>query len=200
MAPQAKLIFLRVLIKWNNLSVFIVILFFFGKNPRAGSLLNHSGTSFLIRLTKQCRLFTSCFIRFSHVRLFAAPWTGTSRLLCPWDSPGKNTGVGYHVLLRRIFPTQGSSSHLSCLLHLQAGSLSLEHLGSPRVIWENDLSLNWDCVFISNGQKIVPREFSFRIISMWIFSFISMQAVLLFVPVSLYFVKMPLFFICILFI
>ena len=22
-----------------------------------------------------------------------------TRLLCPWDSPGKNTGVGHHVLL-----------------------------------------------------------------------------------------------------
>ena len=30
-------------------------------------------------------------------------------------SPGKNTGVGYHVLLRGIFPTQLSNS---CFLHL----------------------------------------------------------------------------------
>jgi len=32
----------------------------------------------------------------------------SSRLLCSWDSPGKNTGVGYHaLLLQGIFPTQG---------------------------------------------------------------------------------------------
>ena len=30
-----------------------------------------------------------------------------SRLLCPWDSPGKNTGVGCHFLFQGIFPTQG---------------------------------------------------------------------------------------------
>ena len=30
-----------------------------------------------------------------------------ARLLCPWDSPGKNTGVGCHFLLQGIFPTQG---------------------------------------------------------------------------------------------
>ena len=30
-----------------------------------------------------------------------------ARLLCPWDSPGKNTGVGCHVLLQRTFPTEG---------------------------------------------------------------------------------------------
>ena len=29
------------------------------------------------------------------------------------DSPGKNTGVGCHVLLQEIFPTQGSNSGLS---------------------------------------------------------------------------------------
>ena len=34
-------------------------------------------------------------------------------LLCPWDSPGKNTGVGCHSLLQGIFTTQGSNP---CLL------------------------------------------------------------------------------------
>ena len=31
---------------------------------------------------------------------------------------GKNTGVGCHALLQRIFLTQGSNLHLLCLLHL----------------------------------------------------------------------------------
>ena len=30
-----------------------------------------------------------------------------TRFLCPWDFPGKNTGVGCHFLLQEIFPTQG---------------------------------------------------------------------------------------------
>ena len=34
------------------------------------------------------------------------------RLLCPWDSPGKNTGVGCHFLLWGIFPAQISNPHL----------------------------------------------------------------------------------------
>ena len=29
-----------------------------------------------------------------------------ARLLCPWDSPGKNAGVGCRSLLQGIFPTQ----------------------------------------------------------------------------------------------
>jgi len=46
-------------------------------------------------------------------------------VLCPWDSPGKNTGVGCHFLLQGIFPTQGSNLGLLCLLHLEAYSLPL---------------------------------------------------------------------------
>ena len=38
----------------------------------------------------------------------------STRFLCPWNSPGKNTRVGSHCLLQGIFPTQGSNpSHLS---------------------------------------------------------------------------------------
>ena len=46
-----------------------------------------------------------------------------TRLLCPWDSPGKNTGGGCHFLLQGIFLTQGSNPCLLYLLHWQAGSL-----------------------------------------------------------------------------
>ena len=45
--------------------------------------------------------------------------------LCPWDSPGKNTGVGCHFLLQGIFPTQGSNLCLVHLLHWQEDSLPL---------------------------------------------------------------------------
>ena len=51
------------------------------------------------------------------------------RLLCPWDSPGKNTGAGCHALLQEIFLTQGSNSPLFRLLHWLAGSLSTEPPG-----------------------------------------------------------------------
>ena len=42
-----------------------------------------------------------------------------ARLFCPWDSPGKNTGVGCLCLLQGIFPTQGSNPGLHCsqILH-----------------------------------------------------------------------------------
>ena len=37
---------------------------------------------------------------------------GLTRLFCPWDSLGKNIGVGSHFLLQEIFLTQGSNSGL----------------------------------------------------------------------------------------
>ena len=46
-------------------------------------------------------------------------------LLCPWDSPGKNTGVGCHHLLQGSFLIQGWNPHLFSLLHCQTGSLPL---------------------------------------------------------------------------
>ena len=55
-----------------------------------------------------------------------------ARLLCPWDSPGKNTGVGCHALLQGIFPTQGLNPLLLHLLHWQVGSLPLAPPRKPR--------------------------------------------------------------------
>ena len=51
-----------------------------------------------------------------------------ARLLCPWDSPGKNTGVGCHALLQGIFLTQGSNLGLP---HCRQILYRLSHQGSP---------------------------------------------------------------------
>ena len=46
-------------------------------------------------------------------------------LLCPWDFPGKNTGVGCHSLLQGIVLTRELSLSLLHLLHWQADSSPL---------------------------------------------------------------------------
>ena len=46
-----------------------------------------------------------------------------TRFLCPWDSPGKNTGAGCHALLQGNLPDLGLNPCLFHLLHWQAGSL-----------------------------------------------------------------------------
>ena len=55
-------------------------------------------------------LLPSCF---SRVRLCATPWQPT-RLLRPWDSPGKNTGVGCHFLLQCVKVKSESEATQSC--------------------------------------------------------------------------------------
>ena len=48
--------------------------------------------------------------------------------LCPWNSPGQNTGVGSLSLLQGIFPTQGSNPGLP---HCRRILYQLSHKGSP---------------------------------------------------------------------
>ena len=69
---------------------------------------------------------------FSCVRLTVTLWTVARQALCPWDSPGKNTGVDCHALFQGIFPTQELSLYLLCFLHWQAGSLPLVAPGKPQ--------------------------------------------------------------------
>ena len=60
------------------------------------------------------------------------------RLFCPWDSPGKSTGVGCHSLLQGIFLIQGSNMSLLHLLHWQASSLPAEPPEKPYVYIRSD--------------------------------------------------------------
>ena len=55
---------------------------------------------FLINFLMHACLITSVLSDSSNTMDCSPP-----RLLCPWDSPGKNTGVGCHVLLQGIFLT-----------------------------------------------------------------------------------------------
>ena len=69
-----------------------------------------------------------------------------AKLLCPWNSPGINTGMGYHFLLLGIFPTQGLNLYF---LHWQADFLLLSHPGRLFNSWIYSVILFWinECVF-----------------------------------------------------
>ena len=54
---------------------------------------------------------------------------GPVRLLCPWNSPGKNNWVGGHFFLQGIFPTQGWNPGLP---HCRRILYQLSHQGSPK--------------------------------------------------------------------
>ena len=67
------------------------------------------------------------------------------KLLCPWDSPGKNTRVGCHFLLQGVFPTQGLNQGL---LHCRQILYCLSHqtqimLRAFQVTENNYLNSQW---------------------------------------------------------
>ena len=76
------------------------------------------------------------------------------RLLCPWDSPGKNTGVGHHFLLQGIFPIQGSNSHF-----LHCRRILMESTGGFQLL-ANTYFLFWVVVFFN--------ESSYWVWSVWV--------------------------------
>ena len=54
----------------------------------------------------------------------------STRVLYPWNSSGKTTGVGCPFLLQGIFPIQGLNP---CLLHCRQILYCLSHQGSPSI-------------------------------------------------------------------
>ena len=104
-----------------------------------------------------CKIFTTIsivkasFTLFLSPRLYCSPHESEKKVkvlvthscstlcdpidcsLCPWDSPGKNTGVGCHSLLQGIFPTQGSTPHL---WHCRQILYHLSYQGNPLPTWK----------------------------------------------------------------
>ena len=64
-------------------------------------------------------------------RLFATLRTQPTRLLCPWDSPGKSIGVGCHACLDGIFPTQDRMQGSQVSFISRQDLYHQRHLGSP---------------------------------------------------------------------
>ena len=65
-------------------------------------------------------------------------WDAVDFSLSPWNSPGRNTGVGCHALLQRIFLTQGSNLHLLCLHWItgEAHILNLPYIKTIKVVYK----------------------------------------------------------------
>ena len=79
-----------------------------------GGRFFHSVCQILVLFHAQILLFSISVMSDS----FVTPWTVAHQAPCPWDFPGKNTGVGCHFLLQGILPTQGSNPHLLSMCHL----------------------------------------------------------------------------------
>ena len=78
-----------------------------------------------------------------------------ARFLYPWDSLGKNTGVGYHALLQRISQPR-DWAHVSCVSCTTGRFFTSEPSGKP---WKNKVMLiikteeNW--IHVDNCMVLV---------------------------------------------
>ena len=95
---------------------------------------NDSSWKLLIQQNEYFKdIYVSCSVMFTSLWPHGLLLT---RLLCPWNSPGKNTGVSSYSLLQGIFPAQGSNLGL---LALQADSnvakLTSRKLSNFRSLW-----------------------------------------------------------------
>ena len=80
---------------------------------------------------------------FNRVWLFVTPRTIAHQASLSVGFLGKNTGVGFHALLQGIFPTQGSSPLLLCLLHCR------------QILWERNCTREeMDLVLISTSLRL----------------------------------------------
>ena len=87
----------------------------------------------------------------------------------PGDFPGKDTGVGCHFLLQGTFLTQGLNPHL---LHWQAESLPLSHLGSPVI--PNSIIPIYDVIISCSGKhpfEVQDRPMNFNVNIVHMFRF-----------------------------
>ena len=110
----------------------------------AGSISSYSGNVSLLLHLGLWLIVLCC------VQLYLTLWNTID--YSPPDSsvygifPGNNTGMGCHALPQGIFLTQGLNLCLLCLLHWQAGSLSLVAPGKPLQLIRCDLSDLWKVI------------------------------------------------------
>ena len=105
---------------------------------------------------KQKLIVFSLFVCVSHSVVFnslRSRGLWPTRLLCPWDSLGKNTGVSSHSLLQGLFSTQGLDLGL---LHFRQILYCLSHQGSPPC-----LNLSYRCCGDVFKGSIYPQAISF---------------------------------------
>ena len=83
-----------------------------------------------------------------------------ARLLCPWDSPGKNTGVGSLSLLQGIFPTQELNQGL---LHCRQILYQLSYQGRPIILYVVVIFMClWEEVSLGSFQSTILSHGSMK--------------------------------------
>ena len=117
------------------------------------------------------KITIKCSIQFSRSVMSDSLWPHGlqhARLLCPWDSLGKNTGVGCHFLLQGVFLTQGLNPaflHYRQILTVWATKEALRKTNCP--LWGVfHLFTDWEGFFLPPASL-----HSFLFLSVLVFMF-----------------------------
>ena len=96
----------------------------------------------------------------SRVRFFETRWSVAypTRLLPPWDSPGKNTEVGCHFLLQGIFLTQGSNPGLPHWRQMLSPLSHQGRMGPQRMRWLDGITDLMDMSLSKFQDLVLYRE------------------------------------------
>ena len=98
----------------------------------------------------------------SCVQLFATPWTVAPGLLYPWNSPGKNTGVGCYSLHQGIFPTQGLNLGLlhcrQILYYLSHYTLILKKIKNNEIKYLGEKGIAFYILLFYNPREGLQRD------------------------------------------
>ena len=86
--------------------------------------------------------------RLSRVRLCAIPQTAAHQAPRPWDSPGKNTGVGLHLLLQCVKVKSESEVAQSCPTFSDPMDCSPPGSSVPGIFQAR--ALEWGAIAFSN--------------------------------------------------
>ena len=98
---------------------------------------------------------------------------GLPTRLFPWDSPGKNTGVGCHALLQGIFMTQWLNPHLLQLLHCREILYHKTHgkpsppLGDPKSSTNYvAFSRTWEFHFPTSSLSLAIKQYFSKLVNL----------------------------------
>src|SRR5574339_639058 len=134
---------------------------------------NGAGKTTLMRCVASLLVPTSGTIRFGDIDVVTNPaalrrtlgylpqdfarWQPT-RLCCPWDSPGKNTGVGCHFLLQCMKVKSESEVAQSCLTLSNPMDCSIPGSSVHGILQTR--VLEWGAIAFSKHHSYLPKFIS----------------------------------------
>ena len=120
-------------------------------------------SALLCAVLSLCVTLLQLLSHFSRVRLCVTPQTAATRLPHPWDSPGKNAGVGCHFLLQCMKVKRESEVTQSCPTLRDPMDCSLPRLLHPWDFPGKSTGVGCHCLLCCVTHKWTNNHFFFNV-------------------------------------